>query len=131
MRARAIALKAHEGQFRRDRETPYFYHPQAVAEMLENESEEIRATAWLHDVIEDTAVNADAIRANGMPEIVVRSVITLTKVDSVPYEAYLSAVKACPIASKVKVADMLCNLADSPTSKQVSKYAAGLAFLLH
>jgi len=39
-------------------------------------------------------------------------------------------VKENEIARKVKVADMLHNLSDEPTKKQILKYAQGLVALL-
>ena len=42
---------------------------------------------------------------------------------------YLARVKENPIALKVKIADMLCNLADDPTPRQVEKYRKGMLFL--
>jgi hypothetical protein len=54
----------------------------------------------------------------------------LTKTEGAKYEDYLAAIRRDPIARKVKVADMLANLGDSPTERQVLKYAKGLIILL-
>lgn len=128
--AREIATKAHEGQYRRDKVTPYIVHPKAVADRLINESATVVATAWLHDVIEDTEVTASSLSACGIPESVIKAVEALTYTGSLNYEEYLLGVKRDWIAKKVKVADMICNLADSPTDRQIIKYARGLVFLL-
>jgi (p)ppGpp synthase/HD superfamily hydrolase len=126
-----IAHVAHEGQFRRDGKTPYIWHPQAVARRLENEDAETIAVAWLHDVIEDSdKFGPDDLLNAGMTRRVVDAVMCLTKRRGESYEAYLSAVRANPVALKVKVADMLHNLSDSPTEKQILKYARGLQLLL-
>jgi len=42
----------------------------------------------------------------------------------------LYCVKCNELARKVKIADMLSNLADNPTDKQIKKYAKGLLFLV-
>ena len=126
--AKRIASRAHSGQHRRDGYTPYINHPTAVAERLANEAPEVVATAWLHDVLEDTDENTESLREAGVPWAVIEAVQVLTKTDE-DYDWYLSRVKAHPIARKVKVADMLANLADSPTEKQIVKYARGLLFL--
>lgn len=67
--------------------------------------------------------------ARGIPECVVTAVEILTKRKGLPYLEYLYGVRANPIARKVKIADMLSNLADNPTPKQIRKYAEGLLFL--
>jgi len=127
--AEQIARKAHAGQFRRDGSTPYITHPAAVVEKLRAEDDETTATAWLHDVLEDTSETAETLHAAGVPERVIRAVLVLTKRGE-PYAAYLDGVKRNPIACKVKVADMLHNLSDSSTERQIVKYARGLLALL-
>ena len=39
-------------------------------------------------------------------------------------------IKQNKLAKSVKIADMLDNISDKPTEKQILKYAKGLAFLL-
>lgn len=128
--AEQIARKAHEGQKRYDG-TPYIEHPKAVASMLGSNPEyyEIQA-AWLHDVLEDSKITTDDLRANHVDEIVIRAVVALTKRDGEPYEDYLERVKENVYAKRVKIADMLHNLSDTPTKNQVKRYAKGLAYLL-
>lgn len=58
-RARAFALQAHGEQPYGSR--PYHVHLDAVAELVRDHGEEARALAYLHDVVEDTAVQIDAI----------------------------------------------------------------------
>ena len=131
--AEAVARAGHAGQFRRDGVTPYAVHPEAVARRVGEGPQpdaEAVAVAWLHDVIEDTPVTADALRAKGFPPAVVAAVQTLTKTDGAPYDDYLEAVAASPLARKVKIADMLSNLADGPTDRQIVKYAKGLLRLV-
>src|SRR3989344_4471780 len=64
-RAQQLATSAHEGQFRRNAaRDPYITHPQAVAALVVQsggKAHEI-ASAWLHDVVEDTQVTIDEIR---------------------------------------------------------------------
>src|SRR3989344_1673135 len=64
-RAERLATRAHEGQFRRNvAHYPYITHPRAVAALVARSggnAEEI-ASAWLHDVVEDTPVTIDEIR---------------------------------------------------------------------
>ncbi len=129
-KAKEIAHRAHSGQTRRDGVTPYIHHPEAVVSRLSGEHPHVIATAWLHDVIEDTAETATTLLEAGIPKEVVEAVVTLTKTDWMDYPNYLDSVHENPIARKVKVADMLANLADSPTPRQIRKYAKGLLFLV-
>lgn len=129
LRAAAIAREAHHGQFRRDGVTPYVMHPESVASRVAGDPL-AEAVAWLHDVLEDTDVTADELRRRGMPEEVIAGVETMTKKGDLDYERYLAGIKASPLAKKVKIADMLANLGDSPTERQIVKYAKGLLVLL-
>jgi len=127
--AARLAHEAHAGQFRRDQTTPYVRHPEAVAQRVRGDIT-AEAVAWLHDVLEDTATSAEDLRAAGIPEEVITRVQLLTKSESMSYETYLASIKSDPIACKVKVADMLANLSDHPSKKQILKYSRGLLLLL-
>ena len=129
VRAAAIAHSAHQGQFRRDNVTPYIQHPAAVAKRVAGDPV-VEAVAWLHDVLEDTAMTADDLRNRGMPDEVITRVAMLTKKEGANYEDYLAMIRADPVACKVKIADMLSNLSDSPSERQILKYAKGLIVLL-
>lgn len=127
--ARTIASDAHDGQYRRDGVTPYIEHPAAVASRAPK-SPAAQAAAWLHDVLEDTELTRDDLLARGIPESVVVAVEALTKQEGLSYEENIQRAAANELATDVKVADMLSNLADSPTKNQIRKYAKGLLFLL-
>lgn len=129
-KAKAIATIAHAGHYRNDMVTDYIVHPAAVAERLKNQSDEIIATAWLHDTIEDTSVTVQSLVEGGIPQIVIDAVSVLTLNKGISYKEYLERVKKHPIAKVVKIADMLSNLADSPSEKQIKKYCRGLLYLL-
>lgn len=129
VRAAAIADRAHQGQFRRDGATPYICHPRDVAGRVKGD-DMAEAVAWLHDVLEDTDLKADDLRKAAIPQEVVDAVILLTRRDGLGYERYLSQIKANPLARKVKIADMLSNLNDHPTNRQIVKYAKGLLVLM-
>ncbi len=66
IKAAALALRAHEGQKRKHTGFPYIYHPARVAGrvgILPGATEEMVAAAYLHDVLEDTAVSREEIEA--------------------------------------------------------------------
>lgn len=121
--SKQVASRAHSGQHRRDGWTPYISHPAAVADKLAGESAVVVATAWLHDVLEDTNETPETLRAAGLPDSVIHAVEVLTKTEGVSYDEYLLGVLQNWIARKVKIADMLHNLSDAPTDRQIIKYA--------
>ena len=105
--ALAIALRAHTGIVDKAGQ-PYILHPIRI--MLKMHSDEEKATALLHDVIEDSNITADDLRAEGIPETVIRAVLALTKQDNETYTAFVLRAKQHPIARKVKIADIEDNL---------------------
>ncbi|MBC1502085.1 bifunctional (p)ppGpp synthetase/guanosine-3',5'-bis(diphosphate) 3'-pyrophosphohydrolase [Listeria weihenstephanensis] len=73
--ASAFAAKAHQMQRRKITGEPYFSHPRNVANLLRKAGfrEEVVAAGFLHDVVEDTPVTLDEIRAlfgNDVAELV-------------------------------------------------------------
>ncbi len=123
------ATFAHAGQFRRDDVTPYIEHPKKVMALLEGYGDEAIAVAALHDSIEDGRTTALRLEDAGFPYYIVRAVVLLTKSEGQPYDAYLDVLSRNPIARMVKIADMLANLTDSPTPKQIERYTKGILFL--
>lgn len=61
-KAAEFAAKAHEGAVRKGSRIPYIYHPMEAAVIVAQmtEDEEVIAAAYLHDVLEDTAVTGRA-----------------------------------------------------------------------
>lgn len=53
------SARAHNGQCRKDKKTPYIVHPARVASSLHSYPCYIVVSAWLHDVIEDCSVLKD------------------------------------------------------------------------
>lgn len=126
--AEEIARKAHDGQFRRDGITPYVTHPGRVAKRVSG-NEDAEAVAWLHDILEDTSETEASLLAAGIPEHVVAAVRLLTKEEGVVYEDYLARINKNELARAVKIQDILDNLSDGPSKKQIKKYARGLLIL--
>lgn len=129
-KAKKIALRAHANQFRRDGITPYIRHPERVAARLSGD-EEAEAVAWLHDVLEDSEETENTLACSGMPPAVIEAVKRLTKSPDLSYEDYLLAVRGNELARKVKFHDMIDNLSDSPTERQIVRYAKGLLILFN
>lgn len=123
-----IATEAHAGQYRRDGLTPYIDHPKAVVHRMSTIDE--KCVAWLHAVIEDTPLMGCHLVNKGVPSTIVSAVIDITKYQEESITEYYERVKKNPLTKAVKIQDMLHNLSDTPTKKQVIKYSKGLLFLL-
>ena len=104
--ALSIATKAHRGQFDKVG-IDYIEHPIYVASQVDSEEE--KAVALLHDVIEDSSVTADELLNAGLPETVVTAVQILSKKKGQAYQTYLKTVKSNPLARAVKLADLKHN----------------------
>ena len=116
-----IAEKAHEGQFRYDGVTPYITHPRQVADQVSGYF--AKSIAILHDVIEDCdGYTADTLHALGVDPVVVQAVEVLTHPKEEPYAEYIERVARYGLTAKIKLADMIVNLADGPTEAQKKKY---------
>lgn len=108
--AERIARDAHWGQFDKAGR-PYIEHPARVAAAVEAAGYGYQAicAAWLHDVIEDTELTAEALFNAGVPLNTVHAVIDLTRVPHQPPEDYYLQVKHSPIALAVKEFDIADN----------------------
>lgn len=134
-RAYQLALSSHEGQWRRSGE-PYISHPVAVAGICADLGLDATAViaALLHDVVEDTEVGLDQIRAGFGDQVaeIVDGVTKLTRIDFVSAEQrqaanYRKLVMAMARDLRVllvKLADRLHNMrtiAHHPRPKQIQK----------
>jgi len=109
-RAEIFATKTHSGQLRKDGITPYIEHPRAVVRLLMEagvNNDDILASAWLHDVIEDCDVIIDEIKQEFNNEVA-RVVAALTRDCS--REEYSERIRKADLAVQlVKIADMVHN----------------------
>ncbi|MFE2754151.1 HD domain-containing protein [Actinosynnema sp. NPDC059335] len=129
-----IARAAHEGQVDKSGR-PYIDHPLRV--MGRVSGEHARMAAVLHDVVEDTDVTAEDLRAAGCPPEVVATVLALSHRDGESQEDYLARVRTDPVAVAVKRADIADNtspprlaLLDPATRDRLrAKYARALDLL--
>ncbi len=105
--AKQIALAAHSGQ--KDRAgKPFCLHLQKVANLVDTEEE--KAVAWLHDILEDTDYSSLMLLHEGIPGEIINIVEILTKRPGEDYlNDYLARVKTNAIATKVKLADLTHN----------------------
>jgi (p)ppGpp synthase/HD superfamily hydrolase len=124
------ASRAHQGQFRKDRKTPYITHPARVAGLVGtfNGSHLAIIAAWLHDVYED-CTPAWLIRTDELIERmplpaddrkdIAAIVDALTKKNTISGKAARLSdsldriLDAPPEATLVKLCDRIDNLLDS------------------
>ena len=104
--ALSIARQAHEGQLDKAG-VDYIEHPIYVASQVDTEEE--KAVALLHDVIEDSPFTAEELLLAGLLETVVTAVQILSKKKGQDYQTYLENVKSNPLARVVKLADLKHN----------------------
>ena len=114
--ALAIARKAHAGQVDKAG-VDYIQHPLYVASQVKTEQE--KAIALLHDVLEDSDITVADLLAYGLSNKVVTAVQTLTKKKGQSYQEYLEKVKSNKLARDVKLADLKHN-SDLSRLKSVS-----------
>ena len=121
LQAISFAARAHGGQLRKDRQTPYAAHPMRVmatmALLFRVQDPELLATAMLHDTIEDTATDFDDLAGQFGPQVA-QNVALLTKDMRLPDETreptYFTTLAAAPLGVQLcKLADAYDNLVDS------------------
>ncbi|GIO28055.1 HD domain-containing protein [Ornithinibacillus bavariensis] len=133
-KALIIAKEAHKGQKQKDKVTDYIEHPIYVASLVKSEEE--KAVALLHDVLEDTKITIQSLRESGIPEKVIAAVEVLTKRPQSRYFDYIELVKTNHLARVVKIADLKHNSdlsrITNPTEKdyeRTEKYRRAMSFL--
>lgn len=139
-KARAFAIKAHEGQVRKNSGLPYIVHPEAVLKKFDElvvpladamaydevEVQEARAACLLHDVIEDTHLRTlgnfkEHLQVENY-EQVWQLVVELTDTSKIRFphanRAERKAIDGARMygcsrmAQMIKVCDIMCNVSD-------------------
>lgn len=132
-KAYEIAKKAHLGQIDKAGED-YIKHPEKVASFVNSDEE--KAVAYLHDVIEDTELTLEDLREYGFSEEVLEAVDVITKKKGQDYQTYLNSVKENKLARVVKLADLrhnsdltrLINITEKDRERK-EKYQKAIDFL--
>ena len=105
-KAYEIAKRAHLGQVDKAGED-YIKHPEKVASFVNSDEE--KAVAYLHDVIEDTELTLEDLYEYGFSKEVIEAVDIITKKRGEDYQSYLNSVKKNKLARAVKLADLRHN----------------------
>lgn len=128
-KAISFSCRAHAGQWRKDKQTPYVAHPVRVMMIVCREfgvaCETILAAAVLHDVIEDTARDYDSISFHFGGEVA-DLVAALSKDSRMPEEeresAYDTQLRESPWQARlIKLADCYDNFTDAVDDEMQSR----------
>ena len=130
--AHIVAVYAHSGQTDKAGQ-PYIGHPRAVAAQMDTDDE--RAVAYLHDVLEDTFITEQTLR-NLFGDRICDAVVSLTHCPVESYEQYVRRLGEDPLARKVKLADLRHNMdlsrlpvVTSRDRKRAEKYKKAARYL--
>ncbi|HEU3761031.1 TPA: GTP pyrophosphokinase [Streptococcus pneumoniae] len=132
-KAHEVAKKAHFGQTDRAG-IDYIKHPETVASFVTTDEE--KAVAYLHDVIEDTTLTLLDLKKEGFSKNIIEAVNILTKKKGQDYQSYLNLVKTNELARVVKLADLRHNsdltrlpLITEKDLERNKKYSSAIRFL--
>ena len=136
--AMRVAYDAHKGGMDKSG-LPYIYHPVHLAEQMDDET--ACCAALLHDVIEDTELTFDDLKAKGVSDTVIGIVQILTHDDeNEQYMDYIRRVKDSGDANaiKIKLADLQhnsditrLNKVDEKALGSMERYKAAYEMLLN
>lgn len=129
-----IAVNAHHEQTDKSGK-PYIFHPLRVMNNVNTEEEKI--VAILHDVLEDTDISINDLKAEGIPDVLIGQLIILTHSPDTEYNAYIEQISKHRIATIVKLADLKDNMNISRIPKitekdieRLQKYHTSYSFLI-
>lgn len=117
-----------------EQELTTFKHPETVASFVATDEE--KAVAYLHDVIEDTSLTLLDLKKEGFSKNIIEAVDILTKKKGQDYQSYLNLVKKNELARVVKLADLRHNsdltrlpLITEKDLERNKKYSSAIRFL--
>jgi (p)ppGpp synthase/HD superfamily hydrolase len=104
-----IAEKAFE--YKKDKAgKPYLGHLERVMKGVENEVEEIKVVAMLHDLLEDCPEWSKEKLLEFFPETVVQAIVCMTHQTDQNYDDYISQIQTNEWAKAVKISDLKDNM---------------------
>ncbi|GIW79196.1 MAG: hypothetical protein KatS3mg105_1003 [Gemmatales bacterium] len=140
LEAISFAARAHQGQWRKDGQTPYVSHVFRVSMIVRDvfavSDARVLTAAVLHDTVEDTTTDHDDLAEHFGPEIA-QWVAALSKDKRLPHDvreqAYCAQLRQAPWQVQIcKLADILDNLMDSrnmPPEKQARSLSNARRYL--
>jgi len=126
--AEQIARQAHEGQKDTVTGADYITHVERVVALV---SDEAKATAWLHDVLEDSCWTEFDLRAAGISARTVSAVVWLTRTPPYDYATYIDRLieSGDALAIAVKIADLSDHLRPDCPSRLRTRYEKAMVVL--
>lgn len=115
----ALAREAHAGQVDKLGRDYFSAHLVPIAAGAALFGEPAEQAAWLHDIIEDTDVTADALRERGVDRDVVAAVEAVSRRSDESYEELIRRASAHPIGRLVKLVDNAWNIMSNPELAEV------------
>lgn len=106
-KAENLARVLHNGQIDKGG-SPYIGHPLRVAGNLETDEEKV--LGLLHDVLEDCDIETQYLIDNGIPEILVKKLISLKRIKNESYFVYIDRIKEDMQTINVKLSDLEDNM---------------------
>ena len=108
LRAIEIALAAHKGQTDKSG-ADYIHHPLRVMARGRTDAEKI--CGILHDVVEDSAWTFEDLEREGFSPEIISALRCVTKLsEDEDYERFIERIAANPLATQVKINDLLDNM---------------------
>ncbi|MGV8847104.1 MAG: HD domain-containing protein [Propionicimonas sp.] len=125
--AERIATAAHAGQVDKAG-NPYILHPKYVADDLASDGydDDVVIAGWLHDVVEDTKITLDDLRAAGASEVTLNAVDAVTRRAGETYMDMIRRAAADEGGRAVKLADNWHNSLESRLAQLSREDAARL-----
>jgi (p)ppGpp synthase/HD superfamily hydrolase len=111
---RALARRAHAGQVDKAGRDYFDAHLTPIAEAAAVFGPAAEAAGWLHDILEDTDVEADGLVAQGVDVEVVAAVESVTRRADETYEQLIDRAAAHPLGRFVKLVDNAWNITSNP-----------------
>jgi hypothetical protein len=110
--------------------TPYINHVYRVVDMV-GKNKYLKCLAFLHDTIEDSKMTGETLLDLGVDSGIVARTLVLTHNPNDTYNDYIRIIRDTPLSCciQMKIADIVSNLSDEPSSKQIEKYYKALLIL--
>ena len=121
-----FAIEKHKGQKRNYSDTDFVVH--SIRVMTQMDTFEEKIVAVLHDVVEDTDATIQDIRFLA-GDAISDKVDILTHKNGTSYIEYIKEVSVDEICTKVKIADIVDNLSDNPSSRMIEKGIKAIYYL--
>jgi (p)ppGpp synthase/HD superfamily hydrolase len=104
----ALAAMGHKDQLDRGG-AAYFLHPLRILFRLRTRDNELMQMAAGHDLVEDSNITLDHLRALGFSERVIAGLDCLTHREGESYDAYIDRIATNPDAVRIKLEDLRDN----------------------